>query len=141
MNQRAIPNKATCARNPWPSPPPAPSAWLSPIAESDTPFGPDVPVFKVAGKLFPPTSPEEYLPRIKLKGEPARAVEMQEEYDVATPGYHMNKRHWNTVLRDGSLPASLVRSMVRDSYDLVVAGLPAAARAALTGKLVRAIRK
>ena len=91
--------------------PPAPSAWLSPIAESDTPVGADVPVFKVAGKLF------------------------------ATPGYHMNKRHWNTVLRDGSLPASLVRSVVRDSYDLVVAGLRAAARAGLTGKLVGAIRK
>ena len=106
-----------------------------PHAESGTPFGPEVLVFKVGGKLFALTSPEEFPPRLNLKCNPDRAVVLREEYDAITPGFHMNKRHWNTVRLDGSIPASLVRELVRHSYDLVVAGLPAAARSALTGSL------
>ena len=102
-----------------------------PQVESATPFGPDVLVFKVAGKLFALTSPEEYPPRLNLKCDPDRAVALREVYDAILPGYHMNKRHWNTVLLDGSLPATLVRELVRNSYDLVVAGLPKAMRSAL----------
>ena len=102
-----------------------------PQAELDTPFGPEVLIFKVAGKLFALTSPEEFPPRMNLKCDPDRAVELREEYDAVTPGFHMNKRHWNTVRLDGSLPSVLVRELVRHSYDLVVAGLPAGKRAAL----------
>jgi predicted DNA-binding protein (MmcQ/YjbR family) len=99
-----------------------------PHVEEDTPFGPDTLVFKVAGKLFALTAPGEFPPRMNLKCDPERALRLREEYDAVTPGYHMNKRHWNTVRLDGSLPSNLVRGLVRHSYDLVVAGLPAAVR-------------
>ncbi len=102
-----------------------------PAAELDTPFGPEVLVFKVAGKLFALTSPEEFPPRMNLKCDPDRAVELREAYEAIIPGFHMNKRHWNTVRLDGSLPSALVRELVRHSYDLVVAGLPAGKRAVL----------
>lgn len=99
-----------------------------PGAVEDTPFGPDVLVFKVAGKLFALTDPQEHPARVNLKCDPGRAVELREEYEAVVPGYHMNKKHWNTVVLDGSLPPGLVRELVQHSYDLVVASLTAAKR-------------
>jgi predicted DNA-binding protein (MmcQ/YjbR family) len=99
-----------------------------PGSVEDTPFGPDVLVYKVGGKLFALTDPGDHPPRVNLKCDPDRAVELREEYDAVRPGYHMNKKHWNTVILDGSVPSPLVRDLVRHSYDLVVSGLPAAQR-------------
>ena len=95
-----------------------------PETEETTPFGPDVLVYKVAGKMFSTASPDDVPPRINLKCDPDRAVELRDEHDAILPGYHMNKKHWNTVLIDESLPDSLLESIIRDSYALVVNGLP-----------------
>ncbi|MDB6070435.1 MAG: MmcQ-like protein [Verrucomicrobiales bacterium] len=96
--------------------------------EETTPFGPDTLVFKVGGKCFALMSPDEFPPRVNLKCDPARAEELRGEYPAVRPGYHMNKKHWNTVILDGSLPAALVRELVLHSHQLVVKGLTAAAR-------------
>lgn len=95
-----------------------------PGAEETTPFGPDVLVYKVGGKLFALTDPDEFPARMNLKCDPDRAMQLREEYDSVLPGYHMNKRHWNTVVLDGSLSTALVRELIDHSYSLVVASLP-----------------
>lgn len=92
------------------------------------PFGPDVLVYKVGGKAFALTVPDQFPSRMNLKCDPERAIALREEYEAIVPGYHMNKRHWNTLMLDGSLPSKLVRELIDHSYDLVVAGLPRAAR-------------
>ncbi|GHF94777.1 MmcQ/YjbR family DNA-binding protein [Streptomyces zaomyceticus] len=96
-------------------------------ATEEFPFGPDVSVFKVAGKLFALSWLEGEPLRVNLKCDPDEAVRLREEYPAVAPGYHMNKRHWNTVTV-GELPDRMVRELVEDSYDLVVAGLPKAVR-------------
>ncbi|MCD2466945.1 MmcQ/YjbR family DNA-binding protein [Streptomyces sp. MBT42] len=96
-------------------------------AAEEFPFGPDVSVFKVAGKLFALSSLEDEPLRVNLKCDPDDAVRLREEHPAIGPGYHMNKRHWNTVTV-GELPDRMVRELVEDSYDLVVAGLPKAVR-------------
>jgi len=102
-----------------------------PGVEETTPFGPDELVYKVGGKLFALTVPEDFPSTVNLKCDPRRAVELRDEYKGIQPGYHMNKKHWNTITLDGSVPAKLLRELVRHSYDLVVAGLPAKERAKL----------
>ena len=102
-----------------------------PGAEETTPFGPEALVYKVAGKMFALAVPEDFPSRINLKCDPERAVLLRDEHAAILPGYHMNKRHWNTVVLDGSLPSSLVRELIDHSYDLVVAGLSKAQRAEL----------
>ena len=92
-------------------------------AEETTPFGPDVLVYKVAGKMFALAVPEDVPARMNLKCDPEKAMELRDRYEGITPGYHMNKRHWNTVLLDGSVPGDLVREMIEESYALVVRGL------------------
>ena len=87
------------------------------------PFGPDVLVYKVSGKMFALTSPDEIPSRVNFKCDPDRAVELRDEYEAIIPGYHMNKRHWNTVILDGSLPDNLLRDLIAHSYDLVVKGM------------------
>ncbi|MFE5792483.1 MmcQ/YjbR family DNA-binding protein [Streptomyces sp. NPDC056503] len=96
-------------------------------ATEEFPFGPDTSVFKVAGKLFALSRLDGEPLRVNLKCDPEDAVRLREEYPAITPGYHMNKRHWNTVEVAG-LPDRMVRELVEDSYDLVVAGLPKAVR-------------
>ena len=93
-------------------------------AEECTPFGPDVLVYKVAGKMFALAVPADFPARINLKCDPERALALRDEYEAITPGYHMNKRHWNTLVLDGSLPSKLVRDLIDHSYELVVASLP-----------------
>jgi predicted DNA-binding protein (MmcQ/YjbR family) len=102
-----------------------------PGASETFPFGPETSVFKVAGKMFALSRLEQDPLRISLKCEPALAEQLREAHAAVTPGYHLNKRHWNTVIVDGSLPDQMVKDMTEDSYDLVVSGLPRARREAL----------
>ncbi|MEE1753421.1 MmcQ/YjbR family DNA-binding protein [Streptomyces sp. SP18CS02] len=91
------------------------------------PFGPETSVFKVAGKMFALSALEARPLTVNLKCEPENAVRLRAEHPAIVPGWHMNKRHWNTVTV-GELPDRLVRELIEDSYDLVVAGLPKATR-------------
>jgi predicted DNA-binding protein (MmcQ/YjbR family) len=103
-----------------------------PGAFEDFPFGPETSVFKVEGKLFALSWLTRPPLRVNLKCEPELAESLRGSYpDAVLPGYHMNKRHWNTVLADGSLSDAMVRDMVEDSYDLVVAAMSRAVRARL----------
>ena len=95
-----------------------------PSVEEATPFGPDVLVYKIQGKLFALTQPDEYPVRVNLKCDPERAIELREQYSAIIPGYHMNKKHWNTLVLDGSLRDSLICSLIDDSYLLVAGSLP-----------------
>jgi predicted DNA-binding protein (MmcQ/YjbR family) len=88
------------------------------------PFGPEYPVFKVAGKIFALILLDTNPPWLNLKCDPLHAEVLRAYYPAVRPGYHMNKRHWNTVVLDGSVPEDDLLSMVDDSYALVVAGLP-----------------
>jgi predicted DNA-binding protein (MmcQ/YjbR family) len=94
----------------------------------DTPFGPDVLVFKVGGKLFALTDPGDVPPAMNLKCDPERALALRDQYAAIQPGYHMNKRHWNTLTLDGTVPTAVVRELIDHSYALVVGGLPARAK-------------
>ncbi|MEN8650523.1 MmcQ/YjbR family DNA-binding protein [Streptomyces sp. 21So2-11] len=96
-------------------------------AVEEFPFGPETSVFKVLGKLFALSSLDGEPLKVNLKCEPEIAVRLREEHPAIVPGWHMNKRHWNTVTVDG-LPDRTVRELIEDSYDLVVAGLPKAER-------------
>jgi predicted DNA-binding protein (MmcQ/YjbR family) len=95
------------------------------------PFGPSASVFKVAGKMFALSQLAEHPLRVSLKCEPQLAERLRATYSVVIPGYHLNKRHWNTVIIDGSLPEQMIRDMIEDSYDLVVSKLPLSDRRAL----------
>ncbi len=95
-----------------------------PGVTEEEPFGPDVLVYKVAGKMFATAGEEEGIGRMNLKGNPEDNERHREQYEAVLPGYHMNKRHWNTVVFDGSMPGELVGEMIRESYRLVVAGMP-----------------
>ncbi|WP_435693108.1 MmcQ/YjbR family DNA-binding protein [Rubritalea sp.] len=92
-----------------------------PEVEETTPFGPDALVYKVAGKMFAVTQPDDVPSRMNLKCDPDRALELRDQYDSIKPGRHMNKRHWNTVLLDGGVPDELLTELVKHSYELVVA--------------------
>ncbi|WP_405481320.1 MmcQ/YjbR family DNA-binding protein [Streptomyces sp. NBC_00009] len=96
-------------------------------AVEEFPFNPDTSVFKVLGKLFALTNLDARPLTVNLKCDPEDAVRLRAEHDAVVPGWHMNKRHWNTVTV-GELPDRMVRELVEDSYDLVVAGLPRAER-------------
>jgi predicted DNA-binding protein (MmcQ/YjbR family) len=100
-------------------------------AEETFPFGPETSVFKVAGKMFALSQLAADSLRVSIKCEPGLAEALRETHAAVLPGYHLNKRHWNTVIIDGSLPDETVRDMVEDSYDLVVGKLPPARRRAL----------
>ena len=100
-------------------------------ADETFPFGPDNSVFKVSGKMFAPSRLGGSPLRVSLKCEPALAAQLRTAHAAVLPGYHLNKRHWNTVVIDGSLPDEMIRDMVEDSYDLVVSRLPQARRRTL----------
>lgn len=98
-------------------------------AVEDFPFNPETSVFKVLGKVFALTALDARPLTVSLKCDPEDAVRLRAEHPgLIVPGWHLNKRHWNTVTVDGELPDGLVREQVEDSYDLVVAGLPRAER-------------
>lgn len=90
------------------------------------PFGINTLVFKVAGKMFALTDVENF-ESINLKCLPEEAIQWREQYDAVQPGYHMNKKHWNTVMMDRSLPDKIVKQWIDQSYYLV-------AKKALSGR-------
>jgi predicted DNA-binding protein (MmcQ/YjbR family) len=102
------------------------------VSES-LPFGEDTPVYKVADKIFliasiiPPVT-------INIKCDPEKAVELREEYEAVTPGYHMNKLHWNTIQLESSISGSLILSWIDDSYNLVIKGLSKTKKKLLSNK-------
>ena len=99
-----------------------------PEAVEEFPFTPDHSVFKVAGKMFALSALKREPLQISVKCEPDLAEQFRASYEAVNAGWHLNKRHWNTVRLDGSLPDRMVREMIEDSYDLVVSGLPAVRR-------------
>ena len=94
-----------------------------PGATEEFPFGPSAMVFKVKGKMFALIAVEKTPLRINLKCDPELALHLRAAYSAVQPGYHMNKKHWNTIIIDGSLPDEEIVTMIDDSYDLVVKGL------------------
>ena len=92
------------------------------------PFGEDVLVLKVMGKVFAMISVRDFPLRMNLKCDPERALELRERYDAVLPGYHCNKKHWNTVIFDGSIPKREILEMIDHSYQVVVKGLKKADR-------------
>ena len=90
-----------------------------PNASESTPFGPDTLVFKAGGKIFAISSLDEVPPRVNLKCDPERALDLRDRYAEVRPGYHMNKKHWNTIELSGRIPPPEVREWIDHSYDLV----------------------
>jgi predicted DNA-binding protein (MmcQ/YjbR family) len=108
-------------------------ALAKPGTFEDTPFGPDTLVFKVMGRMFALASLDTTPTTINLKAEPEHAVELRERYEAVQPGYHQNKKHWNTVTLDGSIPDDELYAMVDHSYERVVLGLKKSEREELEG--------
>jgi predicted DNA-binding protein (MmcQ/YjbR family) len=102
-----------------------------PGATETFPFGPETSVFKVEGKMFALSRLAARPLSVSVKCEPALAEQLRQMHRAVTPGYHLNKKHWNTVVLDGSLPEQLIKDMVEDSYDLVVSRLSASRRRSL----------
>lgn len=100
-------------------------------AEETFPFGPETSVFKVAGKMFALSRLDGVPLAVSVKCEPGLAERLREAYPAVNPGYHLSKRHWNTVTIDGTLADALIGEMVEDSYDLVVSALPKVRQRAL----------
>jgi predicted DNA-binding protein (MmcQ/YjbR family) len=97
-------------------------------ATEGTPFGEDVLVFKVGGKIFALAALDEVPARVNLKCDPDLALELRDRYEEVRPGYHMNKKHWNTIEIDSGVPESELRKMIDHSYELVANSLPTAKR-------------
>ena len=106
-----------------------------PGATETFPFGPETSVFKVAGKVFAISRLAGEPLQISLKCEPLLAERLRESHPAVRPGYHLNKRHWNTVTIDGSLGDHVLSDLIEDSYDLVVSQLPTSRRQALGWKV------
>jgi predicted DNA-binding protein (MmcQ/YjbR family) len=87
------------------------------------PFGDDIPVFKVKNKVFAILGVKEGIGQLNLKCDPAEALALRDIFEAVIPGYHMNKKHWNTVILDGSMPSGEIERMIDNSYALVVKGL------------------
>lgn len=87
------------------------------------PFGPETLVFKVMGKAFLLTGMDGRPLQFNVKCDPEKAIELREKYNCVIPGYHMNKKHWNTIIVDDSVSIKLLNEWITDSYNLVVSGL------------------
>ena len=90
----------------------------------ETPFGPDNLVFKVSAKMFALLGLDDIPPRANLKCDPDLALELRDRYEDVTAGYHMNKKHWNTVVIASRIPDAELKKMIDHSYELVVQSLP-----------------
>jgi predicted DNA-binding protein (MmcQ/YjbR family) len=95
-----------------------------PGASEEIPFGPDVLVFKVARKMFALAALDELPTTVNLKCDPDLALDLRDRYEQVRPGYHMNKKHWNTVEIEGGIPDAELRKMIDHSYELVIKRLP-----------------
>ena len=102
-----------------------------PDAIEDFPFGPNVYVYKVRGKMFATLGTEDGIAWMNLKCDPDQALFLRDTFEAVKPGYHMNKTHWNTVILDGSIPRGEIERMIDHSFGLVVRKLPKRTRAAL----------
>lgn len=102
-----------------------------PETVEEYPFGPDTSVYKVANKVFAILQPGDS-PQVTLKCEPSLALELRAQFPAVIAGYHVNKKHWNTVRLDGSVPDDELLDMVEHSYGRVVSGLPKAVRQRLS---------
>ena len=100
-----------------------------PATTEEIPFGPQALVYKVASKMFALVAWDEEPMRISLKCDPERALALREVFSGVRGAYHFNKRHWNMIDLDGSVPEGEVLAMIDHSFDLVVSGLPRALRA------------
>ncbi|MBW3603381.1 MAG: MmcQ/YjbR family DNA-binding protein [Actinobacteria bacterium] len=92
-------------------------------AVAEHPFGPGALVMKVGGKIFAIIGEDADPVTVSLKCEPELAIALRKAHDAVSPGYHLDKRHWNTVTLDGTVTDAEVREWIDDSYDLVVEGL------------------
>ena len=99
--------------------------------EETLPFGPDTLVYKVGGKVFLLTGLDEAELRFNVKCDPDKAVELRENFACVLPGYHMNKKHWITVLMDDSIPDKLIKQWIDHSYQLVASKLTKKEKSAL----------
>ncbi len=102
-----------------------------PGATSDFPFGTQTEAFRVHEKIFALMMGGPDAPRVNLKCDPGLVPSLRDAYRSVLPGYHMNKRHWNTVELDGDVPDDVIGDLVEDSYDLIVAKLPKAVQRGL----------
>ena len=94
-----------------------------PGVTEELPFDNQTLVFKVMGKMFALTDIDQFA-SVNLKCDPEEAALLREQHEGVRPGYHMNKKHWNTVMTDGSINDQLLATWIDDSYELVVAKLP-----------------
>ncbi|MBA3971330.1 MAG: MmcQ/YjbR family DNA-binding protein [Bacteroidetes bacterium] len=92
--------------------------------EESLPFGPNTLVFKVMDKVFLLAGIDSKPLQFNVKCDPEKAIALRENYSSVLPGYHMNKKHWNTIIADGSLGDHILKEWITHSYDLVVSGLP-----------------
>ncbi len=102
-----------------------------PEAYEDFPFSPDLSVMKIGKKMFATLGQRNGLASMNLKCDPHEALILRDIFVAVRPGYHMNKRHWNTIILDGSIPPGEIERMIDCSFALVVKGLPRTARQAL----------
>lgn len=100
-------------------------------AVNEQPFGPEVDVLKVMGKVFALIPVAAHPPQISLKCDPVLAQILRENYPAVTPGYHLNKKHWNSIVVDGSVPDDEILEWIDHSYEQVVKGLTRAQKQAL----------
>ena len=117
-----------------------------PGATEGTPFGRDVLVFKVSGKMFALAALDELPTTVNLKCDPDLGLDLRDRYEQVRPGYHMNKKHWNTVEIENGIPDAELRKMIDHSYELVIKKLPkpraeAAARSRRTSTSARRARR
>lgn len=91
------------------------------VVEECLPFGPDTLVFKVNGKIFLLLSLDSNPLQLNVKCDPEWAIQLREEFSHVLPGYHMNKKHWNTILLDGTLRPHQLKEYINHSFDLVSA--------------------
>ena len=107
-------------------------AWTMVLSKKEgteeTPLCPEVLVYKVCGEMFATLGFEDEIVRMNLKCDSERTLELRDEHEAIVPGYQMNREHWNTLVFDESLPASLVTELVGHSYELVVKSPPAKLR-------------
>lgn len=107
------------------------AALALPHTTEDQPFGPHTVVFRVGGKIFALLALDAFPPTLNYKGDPDDLVDQRERYASVSAGWHMNKRHWNTVVADGEVPADELRAWLAESHRLVHATLQKAVRTAL----------
>jgi predicted DNA-binding protein (MmcQ/YjbR family) len=102
-----------------------------PEAIEDYPFGPNILIAKIKGKMFASLTTNQGTTMMNLKCDPAHAQELRDVFDAVKPGYHMNKKHWNTLVLDGSLPDSELERLIDHSYTLVFKKLKRSERQAM----------